>query len=174
MAALVVGAAPVMWWVTVQSRVERGEAEPDAAVNLYVLHLSSGERLGLSHALDDGRHDELLEQRRAIRAEMDRTDPPPNKVETVGRIEVEDQGDDQVVATARVRGISGGTPPGRERRSPAPRMSGGGSSSTTAAGGSDRCARRHGVGCTCGPTGAGRVPSGFSCRCAGTTTAGHP
>jgi len=103
-AALVIGAVPVMWWVTVQARADRGEVSPEAAAVVYVLSLSSGDHLGLSRVLDAGRHDELVDQWRTIRADMDRA-TPPSKLETVGRIDVEDQDDGRAVVVARVRGI---------------------------------------------------------------------
>ncbi|MFJ5668191.1 hypothetical protein ACIQAR_21090 [Micromonospora chalcea] len=63
--------------------------------------MSSGEEIGLSHVLAGKRHDELLRQWRQYRSEMARGNVP-SKLETVGRIDVEDQGDDRAAVTAQV------------------------------------------------------------------------
>ncbi|MBQ0906809.1 hypothetical protein [Micromonospora sp. U21] len=97
-------AVPVSWAVLGQAEAERGEATPDAAVNVYVLRMSSGEELGLSRVLVDERHEELLRQWRRYRGEMERANVP-SKLEVVGRIDVEDQGDSRARVTAHVRAI---------------------------------------------------------------------
>ncbi|PWU48907.1 hypothetical protein DLJ46_10710 [Micromonospora globispora] len=73
-------------------------------MNVYVLKMSGGEELGLSRVLVDERHDELLRQWRRYRGEMERADVP-SKLETVGPIDVEDQGDDRAKVTAQVSPI---------------------------------------------------------------------
>jgi hypothetical protein len=95
-------AVPVSWAVLQQAEAERGEATPDAAVNVYVLQMSSGEEIGLSRVLAASRHDELLRQWRQYRGDMERANVP-SKLETVGPIDVEDQGDDRATVTAQVR-----------------------------------------------------------------------
>ena len=60
-------AVPVSWAVLRQAEAERGEATPDAAANVYVLQMSSGEELGLSRVLVAARHDQLLGQWRKYR-----------------------------------------------------------------------------------------------------------
>ncbi|MDZ5447865.1 hypothetical protein U2F26_35090 [Micromonospora sp. 4G57] len=97
-------AVPVSWAVLRQAEAERGEATPGAAVNVYVLKMSSGEELGLTRGLAAGHHDELLRQWRRYRGEMERANVP-SKLETVGPIDVEDQGDDRAKVTAQVRPI---------------------------------------------------------------------
>ncbi|PWU45049.1 hypothetical protein DLJ46_22865 [Micromonospora globispora] len=97
-------AVPVSWAVLRQAEAERGEATPDAAVNVYVLKMSSGEELGLSRVLAPSRHDELLRQWRQYRGEMERA-KVPSKLETVGPIDVEDQGDDRAKVTMNVHPI---------------------------------------------------------------------
>ncbi|MCM0675158.1 hypothetical protein NCC78_10715 [Micromonospora phytophila] len=92
------------WAVLRQAEAERGEATPDAAVTVYVLKMSSGEEVGLSRVLAGKRHDELLRQWRRYRGEMERGNVP-SKLETVGPIDVEDQGDDRATVTAQVHGI---------------------------------------------------------------------
>ncbi|WP_091346542.1 hypothetical protein [Micromonospora rhizosphaerae] len=84
-------AVPVSWAVLRQAEAERGEATPDAAVNVYVLKMSSGEELGLSRVLVAGRHDELLRQWRQSRGEMERA-RAPSKLETVGPIGGDERG----------------------------------------------------------------------------------
>ncbi|WP_319464047.1 hypothetical protein [Micromonospora sp. RTP1Z1] len=66
--------------------------------------MSSGEELGLSRVLVDERHDELLRQWRRYRGEMERANVP-SKLETVGPIDVEAQGDSRATVTAHVRAI---------------------------------------------------------------------
>ncbi|WP_319462661.1 hypothetical protein [Micromonospora sp. RTP1Z1] len=73
-------------------------------MNVYVLQMSSGEELGLSRVLVAGRHDELLRQWRQYRGEMERA-KTPSKLETVGPIDVEDQGRNRATVTAQVRPI---------------------------------------------------------------------
>ncbi len=97
-------AVPVSWAVLRQAEAERGEATPDAAVNLYVLRMSSGERIGLSRVLAGRRHDELLRQWREYRGEMERGNVP-SKLEVVGPIDVEDQADDRATVTAHVHAV---------------------------------------------------------------------
>ncbi|WP_165439893.1 hypothetical protein [Micromonospora kangleipakensis] len=97
-------AVPVSWAVLRQAQAERGEATPDAAVSLYVLQMSSGEEIGLSRVLAGRRHDELLRQWRQYRGEMERGNVP-SKLETVGLIDVEDQGDDRATVTAQVHAV---------------------------------------------------------------------
>ncbi|MGY0004130.1 hypothetical protein [Micromonospora sp. I033] len=97
-------AVPVSWAVRQQAEAGRGEAAPDAAVNVYVLKMSSGEHLGLSRVLADRRHDELLRQWQQYRGEMERAEVP-SKLETVGPIDVEDQDDDRARVTVQVRAI---------------------------------------------------------------------
>ncbi|WP_346121869.1 hypothetical protein [Micromonospora coerulea] len=66
--------------------------------------MSSGEELGLSRVLVDERHEELLRQWRRYRGEMERASVP-SKLETVGPIDVEDQGDSRATVTAHIRAI---------------------------------------------------------------------
>ncbi|MET7804341.1 hypothetical protein [Micromonospora chersina] len=97
-------AVPVSWAVRKQAEADRGEVSPDAAATVYVLQMSSGEEIGLSRVLADRRHNELLRQWRQYRGEMERGNVP-SKLETVGPIDVEGQGDDRATVTAQVHGI---------------------------------------------------------------------
>ncbi|WP_123809753.1 hypothetical protein [Micromonospora globispora] len=97
-------AVPVSRAVRKQGEAERGEATPDAAVSVYVLQMSSGEEIGLSRVLAGRRHDELLRQWRAYRGEMERGNVP-SKLQIVGPIDVEDQGDDRATVSAQVHAI---------------------------------------------------------------------
>ncbi len=89
----------------VQSDVERGEASPESAVTVWVLQLSAGERIGLSRVLADERHDELRDQWQEYRTAMESTGRPPSKVETVGRLVVDERGEDRALVVAQVRGV---------------------------------------------------------------------
>ncbi|PWU46039.1 hypothetical protein DLE60_21525 [Micromonospora globispora] len=95
---------PVSWAVLRQAEAERGETTPDAAANVYILKMSSGEELGLSRVLVAGRHDELLRQWRQYRGEMQRAEVP-SKLEVVGRIGVEDQDEDRATVAAQVHAV---------------------------------------------------------------------
>ncbi|MFG2108654.1 hypothetical protein [Micromonospora chersina] len=64
----------------------------------------SGERIGLSRVLAGGRHDELLRQWREYRGEMERGNVP-SKLDVVGAIDVEDQGDDRAGVTTQVHAV---------------------------------------------------------------------
>ncbi|MFE2613337.1 hypothetical protein ACFXA2_06965 [Micromonospora chalcea] len=97
-------AVPVSWAVRKQAEADRGEATPEAAVNVYVLQMSSGERIGLSRVLAGRRHDELLLQWREYRGEMERGNVP-SKLEVVGPIDVEDQADNRATVTAQVHAV---------------------------------------------------------------------
>ncbi|MFU8871036.1 hypothetical protein [Micromonospora sp. SL4-19] len=66
--------------------------------------MSSGVEIGLSRVLAARHHDELLRQWRQYRGEMQRG-KVPSKLETVGPIDVEDQGDDRATVTAQVHPI---------------------------------------------------------------------
>lgn len=97
-------AVPVSWAVLKQAEAERGEASPDAAVNVYVLQMSSGEELGLSRVLAARHRDELLRQWRHYRGEMQRGEVP-SKLGTVGPIDVDSQGEGRATVTVHVRAI---------------------------------------------------------------------
>lgn len=97
-------AVSVSWAVRKHAEANRGEATPDAAVTVYVLQMSSGEEIGLSRMLAGKRHDELLRQWRQYRGEIERGNVP-SKLETVGPIDVEDQGDDRATVTAQVHAV---------------------------------------------------------------------
>ncbi len=96
--------AVVVWFG--RSTIEAGKGQPSAtaAVNVFILALSSGEELGLRAALAEDRREQLLERWRQLRAELDRTDPPPSKLE-LGSLTVEDQGADTARVVAQVQGI---------------------------------------------------------------------
>lgn len=94
----------VVWAVRAQEDAERGEATPESAVTVWVLQLSAGERIGLSRVLADDRHDELVTQWQAYRAAME-SGRPPSKVETVGRLVVDEHGEGRALVVAQVRGV---------------------------------------------------------------------
>jgi hypothetical protein len=74
------------------------------AVDAYLGHLSSGEEIGLRRVLSASGRDELLQQWRAERGEMKRTQPAPDKL-TWSTFDVEHQGDDREQITVPVRGV---------------------------------------------------------------------
>jgi hypothetical protein len=59
----------------------QGQPSPEAAANVYLTALSTGNEDGLLPVLVDDRSEELLGQWRAYRTEMKRTDPAPSKLE---------------------------------------------------------------------------------------------
>lgn len=97
-------AVPVSWAARKQVEADRGEATPEAAVNVYVLQMSSGEEIGLSRVLAGKRHDELLRQWRQYRGEMERGNVP-SRLGTRGPFDVEHQGDDRAAVTIHVHAI---------------------------------------------------------------------
>jgi hypothetical protein len=99
-------AVPVVWLARQTIAADEGETTPAAAVNVYLLQLDSGEELGLRRVLAGERRDELLDQWRAIRRDIERTDPRPSKLENGPRYDVdEDQGDGQARVAVDVRGV---------------------------------------------------------------------
>jgi hypothetical protein len=68
----------------------KGAPTPDAAANDYLMSLGYNQQEGLLPLLDDEHQGVLLAQWKAYRADMDRTDPPPAKLEfgalTVGPV----------------------------------------------------------------------------------------
>jgi hypothetical protein len=85
----------VSWFAVKTAEADRGQAAPDAAVNVFMLALSSGEKIGLRAVLAPDRRDELLSEWRGIT----RTDPQPSKL-NAGVFDIEDQSDDHAqVAT---------------------------------------------------------------------------
>ncbi|TDB96453.1 hypothetical protein E1091_09235 [Micromonospora fluostatini] len=89
----------------VQAHAERGEPAPEAAATVWMLQLSAGERLGVSRVLAPDRHDELRQQWQEYRTAMESTGRPPFKLETVGRLVVDDRAEDRALVVAQVRGI---------------------------------------------------------------------
>jgi hypothetical protein len=67
----------------VRGTLEAGEGQlsPEAAAEVYLSKLSVGTEAGLLPVLAEDREEELLAQWRAYQAEMQRTDPPPSKLE---------------------------------------------------------------------------------------------
>lgn len=74
-------AVPVVWFVRETIRAGAGQPSPDAAAEVYLSALSTGDEAGLLPVLDDRHSAELLAQWRAYRADMQTTDPPPAKLE---------------------------------------------------------------------------------------------
>lgn len=93
-------AVPVGWFVYQTYQAGEGEADPEAAVTVYVLKLAAGEELGVSRVLAGDRRDELLEQWRDYRDEMERGDPP-SKFEITEQA-TERQGDDRAAVTVHI------------------------------------------------------------------------
>ena len=101
-AAPVAAAAAGAGWGMVKTRqVEQGQPSPAAAVNVFMLALSSGEELGLRSALAPERRDELVDEWRSIRRDISRTAPNVSKVSTRAFV-VEDQADDRAEVVTEV------------------------------------------------------------------------
>jgi hypothetical protein len=71
---------PVTWFLRETVAAGRGAVSPDAAANEYLMALGYNQQEGLLPLLDDEHQGELLQQWRAYRADMDRTDPPPARL----------------------------------------------------------------------------------------------
>ncbi|MEV0734236.1 hypothetical protein [Polymorphospora sp. NPDC050346] len=98
MAAISIG-----WIAAIQRTQDAGEVTPAGAANVYLLHLSGDDEIGLWRVLDSTRRDELLGQWRTYRHDMSRTDPAPAKLEF--SIDVEDQGDGRATVIATVQPV---------------------------------------------------------------------
>ncbi len=72
---------PVVWFMRETVAAGQGQPSPEAAANVYLTALSTGNEDGLLPVLVDDRSEELLGQWRAYRTEMKRTDPAPSKLE---------------------------------------------------------------------------------------------
>ncbi|MFE2615609.1 hypothetical protein ACFXA2_18555 [Micromonospora chalcea] len=98
-------AVPASLAVRKQLEAERGEATPEAAATLWLLKLSAGDELGLSRVLAGPRHDELRRQWRDYRAEITSTARPPSKLESVGPMTIEHQGNGRATVVQQVRAV---------------------------------------------------------------------
>ncbi|WP_130407068.1 hypothetical protein [Micromonospora violae] len=96
--------AGVSWFAVKTAEADRGQAAPEAAVNVFMLALSSGEELGLRAVLAPKQRNELLDEWRDIRRDITRTDPQPSKV-SAGVFDVEDQGDDRAQVATPVQAV---------------------------------------------------------------------
>jgi hypothetical protein len=96
-------AVPVLWLARETIKADAGEPSPDAAVNVYVQHLASGEEIGLGRIIASDRYDDLIEQWRMYRTDMER-DRAPNKLD-ISDIAIRYSAEDRATVTAKVRGI---------------------------------------------------------------------
>ncbi|MEU7776236.1 hypothetical protein AB0C44_33400 [Micromonospora taraxaci] len=96
--------AGVSWFAVKTAEADKGQPTPDAAANVFMLAMSSGEELGLRAALAPQRRDELLDEWRSVRRDITRTDPLPSKV-NAGVFVVEDQGDDRAQVVTPVHAV---------------------------------------------------------------------
>lgn len=96
-------AVPVGWLAYQTYAAGRGEADPQAAITVYIAGLSADEELGVSRVLASKRHDELLSQWRAYRAEIERSDPP-SKFE-ITDYATEEQDDNRATVAAYVQPV---------------------------------------------------------------------
>ncbi|MDI5937933.1 MULTISPECIES: hypothetical protein [unclassified Micromonospora] len=101
-------AAGAGWVATKTVEADRGQPTPDAAANVFMLAVSSGEELGLRAALAPSRRDELVDEWRRIRGDITRTSPQPSKV-SAGVFVVDDQGDDRAQVVTEVQAVWWGT-----------------------------------------------------------------
>jgi hypothetical protein len=72
---------PVAWFARVTVQAGQGAKAPEAAADEYLMTLGYGQEEGLLPVLDDDRQEQLLAQWRAYRADMQRTDPPPSRLD---------------------------------------------------------------------------------------------
>ena len=81
---------PAAWLLNSTLEASRGAPSPDAAANDYLMALGYDNEDGLLPVLDNDHQDELLTGWRSYRAAMNKTTPPPAKLEfgalTVGPI----------------------------------------------------------------------------------------
>ncbi|WP_125812568.1 hypothetical protein [Actinoplanes sp. ATCC 53533] len=75
------------------------------AVDIYLNQLLLKERIGLTHALITSERDDLVKQWESLIKDMQRTDPPPDKLEWGPHFDVEDQGDEVTRVTVPVRAV---------------------------------------------------------------------
>jgi hypothetical protein len=70
-----------MWAIGVTQQASKGAANPEAAVNIYLLALGYQDDAGLLPVLDNDQGDELMKQWRGYIAEMHRGNTQPAKLE---------------------------------------------------------------------------------------------
>lgn len=97
-------AVPVVAFLDYTDRLGDAPATATEAADIYLNQLVSREEIGLTRALSKSQRDELLDQWHSLIADMQRTDPPPDKL-TWSRSDVEDQGDDVARVTVPVSAV---------------------------------------------------------------------
>jgi hypothetical protein len=75
------------------------------AVDVYLNQLLSGEEIGLTRALLSDERDHLVEQWESLIADMQRTDPPPSKLNWGPSFDTQDQGDEVIQVTVPVGAV---------------------------------------------------------------------
>ncbi|TDB74272.1 hypothetical protein E1165_14965 [Micromonospora sp. KC723] len=85
-------------------QADQGQPSPDAAANVFMLAVSSGEELGLRSALAPQHRDELVNEWREIRQDISRTEPAVSKV-TAAAFVIEHQDDDRAQVVTEVRAV---------------------------------------------------------------------
>ncbi|MEV4716656.1 hypothetical protein AB0J94_05595 [Micromonospora noduli] len=92
-------------WAAVKTyQAGKGEPTPVAAVDVFMLAMSSGDELGIGGALAPQRYDELLDEWRSIRRDIERTEPAVSKV-AAEDFEVDNQDDDRAQVVTQVHGV---------------------------------------------------------------------
>ncbi|MGC4771989.1 hypothetical protein ACLQ25_23845 [Micromonospora sp. DT44] len=94
----------VSWVALKTAGADKGQPAPDAAANVFMLALSSGEEIGLRAVLAPDRRDELLDEWRGIRRDITRSDPQPSKL-NAGVFNVEEPGDDRAKVATPVHAV---------------------------------------------------------------------
>ena len=88
--------APAVWLLDYTDRQGDPPATPTEAADLYLVQLDLGDEIGLRRALAGDEQDELVAQWSELKTTMERTDPPPDKLEW-STFDVEAQGDTAAV-----------------------------------------------------------------------------
>ncbi len=109
-------ALPVSWAARLTLDADQGEIAPEAAVEMYLGRLVSGDRIGLPRVLDNGLHGAQFSQWEKIRADMERS-RTPNKLET-GAYEVQYHDEKRATVIANVRAVFWNLDPNRKSGEP--------------------------------------------------------
>ncbi len=110
-------AIPVSWAIKQTLAADQGEVAPEAAVEVYLTHLVTGDPIGLPRVLSDGLHGEQFSQWENIRADMTRS-RIPNKLSTEEYV-VKYHGDERATISANVRAVFWNLDPDRKPGEPA-------------------------------------------------------
>jgi hypothetical protein len=92
---------PLVWFIRETIKAGQGPESPDVAASGYLMGLGYDNEDGLLPLLDDDHQDALLAQWREYRATMERTDPPPSRLD-FGSLAVHQLDADHATVTTNV------------------------------------------------------------------------